>query len=65
MFIFEIVNEDAQGRSSNCHGLVEYLINYGSAKFELKIMLHTMLNFTRMKPTFTILASNFSRNHAP
>ena len=28
MFIFEIVYEDAQGRSSNCHGLVEYSLEY-------------------------------------
>ena len=34
MFIFEIVYEDAQGQSSNCYGLVEYSLNYVSAKFE-------------------------------
>ena len=34
MFTFEIVYEDAHARSSNCNGLVEYSLNYVSAKFE-------------------------------
>ena len=34
MFIFEIVYEEAHGRSSNCHELVEYLLNYVSAEVE-------------------------------
>ena len=54
MFIFEIVYEDAHGRSSNCNGLVEYSLNYVSAKFEQEIMMCTILNFTRTKPTFII-----------
>ena len=65
MFTFEIVGEDAHGRSSNCHFLVVYLFNYVSTKFEKKIIMRTMLNFSRTKLTFAISTSNFCRNHTP